>query len=53
MTDRYICPLLCPMINKYGFCESAMRRVGQVRECPHKRMRRGMSKLDTPPKAQK
>lgn len=46
-----ICPLTCPMINKYGFCESALRRVERVRECPHSRMRRAVaraaSKLDT------
>lgn len=26
------------MLNRYGVCESAMRRAEQVRECPHDRM---------------
>ena len=40
MQKRTICPLTCPMINTQGFCESAWRRAGQVRECPHDRLRR-------------
>lgn len=40
MQKRTICPLTCPMINAQGFCESAWRRAGQMRECPHDRLRR-------------
>ena len=43
---KILCPLTCPMLNRYGFCESAMRRAEQVRECPHDKMRAG-SKLNT------
>ena len=35
------------MINKYGFCESAMRRVERVQECPHDKLRETVSKLNT------
>jgi len=44
---KIICPLMCPMINKYGFCESAMRRVERVQECPHDKLRAAVSKLNT------
>ena len=47
MKNGIMCSLLCPMINKYGFCESALRRVERVRECPHRKMRDQMSKLNT------
>ncbi len=47
MQNRTICPLTCPMINAQGFCESAWRRASQVWECPHKQMRKMVSKLDT------
>ena len=40
MQKRTICPMTCPMINAQGFCESAWRRAGQMRECPHDRLRR-------------
>ena len=43
---KNICPLTCPMINAQGFCESAWKRVEQVRECPHNVMRERVSKLD-------
>lgn len=43
---KILCPLTCPMLNRYGFCESAMRRVEQVRECPHDKLRE-MSKSNT------
>lgn len=46
-TNRIICPTMCPMINAQGFCESAWRRAGQMRECPHKKMRKAVSKLNT------
>ena len=35
------------MLNVQGFCESAWRRAGQVRECPHKKMRKAVSNLNT------
>ena len=44
---KIMCSLLCPMINKYGFCESAMRRVERVQECPHDKLRAEVSKLNT------
>ena len=47
MKNGIMCSLLCPMINKYGVCESALRRVERVRECPHRKMRDQMSKLNT------
>lgn len=52
--SKIMCSLFCPMINKFGVCESAMRKVkvnlpaGQregtlgcerVHRCPHKWMR--------------
>lgn len=42
-----ICDKTCPMINRFGFCESAMRRADQVRECPHTRIRGFISPLYT------
>ncbi|BFL41519.1 Uncharacterised protein [uncultured Butyricicoccus sp.] len=39
MKNGIMCSLLCPMINKYGFCESALRRVERVQECPHDKLR--------------
>lgn len=47
MQDRTICPAMCPMLNVQGFCESAWRRAGQVRECPYKKMRKAVSNLNT------
>ena len=47
MQDRTICPAMCPMLNVQGFCESSWRRAGQVRECPHKKMRKAVSNLNT------
>ena len=44
---QIMCSLFCPMINKFGVCESAMRRVEQVRECPHLKMCKAVSKLNT------
>lgn len=32
------CYLGCPMLNKFGFCESAMRKAECVRACPHDRL---------------
>ena len=43
---KIMCSLLCPMLNQYGFCESAMRRVERVQECPHDKLR-AVSKLNT------
>ena len=47
MPKRIMCSLLCPMLNQYGFCESAMRRVERVQECPHDKLRETVSKLNT------
>ena len=44
---RIICPATCPMLNKYGVCESAMRRAERVLVCPHDRLREAVFKLDT------
>lgn len=43
---KIMCSLFCPMINKFGVCESTMRKVERVRECPHNRLRE-VSKLNT------
>ena len=47
MRKQIICSLFCPMLNKFGVCESTMRRVEQVQECPHLKMRKAVSKLNT------
>lgn len=47
MKDKVICPAMCPMLNRAGFCESAWRRAGQVRECPHSKIRKAVSKRNT------
>ena len=44
---KIMCSLFCPMLNKFGVCEGTMRRVEQVRECPHLKMRKAVSKLNT------
>ncbi|MGO5027605.1 hypothetical protein [Candidatus Agathobaculum pullicola] len=36
---QIMCSLFCPMLNKFGVCESTMRRVERVQECPHNRLR--------------
>ena len=46
MSKQIMCSLFCPMINKFGVCESSMRKVERVRECPHNRLRE-VSKLNT------
>lgn len=43
MNKQIMCSLFCPMINKFGVCESTLRRVEQVRECPHLEMRERVS----------
>ena len=43
MRNRTECSKLCPMLNRFGFCESALRRAESVKECPHRRMRSGVS----------
>lgn len=45
MEKRTICSLTCPMLNAQGFCESAWRRVEQIRECPHDRLRRAAASV--------
>lgn len=47
MNKQIMCSLCCPMLNKFGVCESTLRRVEQVRECPHLEMRERVSKLNT------
>lgn len=42
MRERTECSKLCPMLNRFGFCESTMRRAESVKECPHRRMRSGV-----------
>ena len=44
---KIMCSLMCPMLNGYGVCESAMRRVERVQECPHDKLRAAVSKLNT------
>lgn len=46
MNKQIMCSLFCPMLNKFGVCESTMRRVERVQECPHNRLRE-VSKLNT------
>lgn len=58
MSKQIMCSLFCPMINKFGVCESTLRRVKvnlpagqregtlgceQVRACPHLEMRERVS----------
>ncbi|MDD6937014.1 MAG: hypothetical protein PUI99_08855 [Clostridiales bacterium] len=47
MQDKMTCPADCPMLNKVGFCESAWRRSNAVAECPHRAMRKAVSKTNT------
>ena len=47
MSKQIMCSLLCPMLNKFGVCESTMRKVERVQECPHLKMRERVSKLNT------
>lgn len=51
MNKQIMCSLFYPMINKFGVCESTLRRVEQVRECPHLEMRERVSNLNTGGKA--
>ena len=44
---KIMCSLLCPMLNKFGVCESTMRRVERVQTCPHDKLRETVSKLNT------
>lgn len=46
MSKQIMCSLFCPMINKFSVCESTLRRVERVQECPHNRLR-AVSKLNT------
>lgn len=32
------CFEFCVMLNKFGVCESYMRRPERIKECPHKKM---------------
>ena len=40
---KIMCSLCSPMLNKFGVCESTLRRVEQVRACPHLEMRERVS----------
>lgn len=33
------CFEFCVMLNKFGVCESTMRRPENIKECPHRKMR--------------
>lgn len=44
---KIVCSLFCPMLNKFGVCESTMRRVERVQACPHDRLRETVSNLNT------
>lgn len=37
------CSLLCPMLNRFGVCESTLRRAERVTACPHLKMRKAVS----------
>ncbi len=43
MREQRLCPLTCPMLNQFGFCESAMRRAERVKVCPHRKMRKAVT----------
>ena len=32
------CFMGCVMLNKFGVCESAMRRPERIKDCPHRKM---------------
>lgn len=49
MSKQIMCSLFCPMLNSQGFCDSAMRRVEQVRECPHRQIRAAIQTKKAPP----
>lgn len=39
------CPQMCPMLNKYGICETPPRRFGET--CPHTQMHRAVTRSKT------
>lgn len=43
MRKQQLCPLTCPMLNQFGFCESAMRREERMTVCPHKKMQKAVT----------
>lgn len=47
LSKQIMCSLFCLMLNNFGVCESTMRRVERVQECPHLKMRERVSKLNT------
>lgn len=64
MSKQILCSLFCPMVNKFGVCESAMHRVKvnlpagqregtlgceQVRECPHRHISAAIQTKKAPP----
>lgn len=46
---KIMCSLFCPMINQFGVCESTMRRVERVQECPHRQIRAAIQTKKAPP----
>lgn len=49
MSKQIQCSLFCPMVNKFGVCESTLRRVEQVRECPHRHISAAIQMKKAPP----
>lgn len=49
MSKQIICSLFCPMLNKFGVCESTMRRVERVQECPHLKIHKEIKTKRAPP----
>lgn len=49
MSKQIMCSLFCPMLNNFGVCESTMRRVERVQECPHLKIHKGTKTKRAPP----
>lgn len=64
MSKQIMCSLFCPMLNKFGVCESTLRRVKvnlpagqregtlgceQVRACPHLKLHKEIKIKRAPP----
>lgn len=47
--NQIICSLFCPMLNKFGVCESTMRKVERVRACPHLKLYKEIKIKRAPP----
>ena len=46
---KIMCSRFCPMINKFGVCESTMRKVERVQECPHLKIHKEIKTKRAPP----